>query len=179
VNCHGDSRLGNPASPPGAGDRLAPHAVQYKGMLIENLRDVALKGPSDAYQSADFALCYVCHAEAPFVDTSQSPNAYSNFPLHGFHTAAIASYGTPVGLTVDEDGAGRGNAICAECHFRTHSTAFPVDGQASNPRLVNFAPNVMPYQGTEPGYAGKLEFVAASQSCTLTCHGVNHKGWSY
>jgi predicted CXXCH cytochrome family protein len=179
VHCHGDSRLGNTADPPAAGDRLAPHAVQYKGLLLENLRDVDLKAPSAAYLAEDFALCYVCHAEAPFVDTGQSPTAYSNFSLHGFHTAGIASFGVPVGTTVDEDGAGRGIAICAECHFRTHSTAYPVDGQESNERLVNFAPNVRPYEGPDPTYAGKLEFNLGSQSCTLTCHGVNHEGWTY
>jgi predicted CXXCH cytochrome family protein len=182
VNCHGDSRLGNPAAPRAAGDRLAPHAVQYKGILIENLRDVSLKGPSDAYQAADFALCYVCHAEAPYVDSSQDPRVDTSFSRHGFHTAAIASFGSPVGLTVDEDGAGRGNALCAECHFRTHSTAYPVDGQASNTRLVNFAPNVQTYQapnGPDEDYFGKLEWNAGTSSCTLTCHGVDHKAWSY
>jgi predicted CXXCH cytochrome family protein len=179
VHCHGDSRLGNKASPPAPGDRLAPHAVQFKGLLIENLRDVELKSPSAAYLAEDSALCYVCHAEAPFVDTSQSPTDYSNFPLHGTHTAGLASFGAPVGTTVDEDGAGRGNAICAECHFRTHSTAYPVDGQTPNERLVNFAPNVRPYLGPEPAYAGRLEFNLGAQTCTLTCHGVNHRGWSY
>jgi hypothetical protein len=179
VNCHGDSRLGDPGSPPAAGDRLAPHAVQYRGMLIENLRDRSLKDPTEAYAAADFALCYVCHAEAPYVDGSQSPRADTGFPLHGYHSTSILSFVGPSGLTVDQDGAGGGNAICAECHFRTHSTAYPVDGQASNTRLVSFAPNVQPYQGSEVGYAGKLEWNVAAQSCTLTCHGVNHRGWSY
>jgi hypothetical protein len=153
--------------------------VQYKGILIENLRDVDLKGPSDAYLAEDFGLCYVCHAEAPFVDSSQSPSGFSNFPLHGFHTAGIASFSGPAGGTVNDDGAGRGNAICAECHFRTHSTAYPVDGQASNQHLVNFAPNVQPFQGTKPAFQGKLEYDPAGQTCTLTCHGVNHEAWSY
>lgn len=179
VNCHGDSRLADPASPPDPGARLAPHAVANRGMLISPLRDRALKGPSEAYLAADFALCYVCHAEAPFVDTSQDPRLDTRFSLHGTHTAGIASFSGPLGGTVDDDGAGLGNALCAECHFRTHGTTYAVDGQAPASRLVNFAPNVRPYQGTEPAYAGKLLFDAPTQSCTLTCHGVNHRGWSY
>jgi hypothetical protein len=179
VNCHGDSRLATPGSPPAAAARLAPHAVPNRGMLISNLRDRALKGPSEAYAADDFALCYVCHAEAPFVDSSQNPRLDTGFPYHGFHTAAIASLSWPLGGSVDDDGAGLGNALCAECHFRTHGTTYAVDGQAPASRLVNFAPNVRPYQGPEPGLAGKLEWDAATSSCTLTCHGVDHRGWSY
>jgi predicted CXXCH cytochrome family protein len=178
VSCHGDSRLGNPASPPDPGDRLAPHAVANRGILIENLRNRVLKGSSDAYQAADFALCYVCHAEAPFVDTSQDPLIDTNFPLHGTHTAGIATFFGPGG-TVDDDGAGHGNAICAECHFRTHGTTYAVDNQPAWSRLVNFAPNVQPYQGSNPVYAGRFEWDDASNTCTLTCHGVDHGAWSY
>jgi predicted CXXCH cytochrome family protein len=178
VSCHGDSRLGNPLAPPDAGDRLAPHAVANRGILIENLRDRVLKGASEPYQAADFALCYVCHAEAPFVDTSQSPLVDTNFPLHGTHTAGIATFTGPGG-TVDDDGAGHGNAICAECHFRTHGTAYAVDGQPAWSHLVNFAPNVQPYQGSNPAYAGRLEWDDATNTCTLTCHGVDHRAWSY
>lgn len=179
VSCHGDSRLGNPASPPDPGDRLAPHAVANAGILIENLRTGSLKGGSEAYQAADFALCYVCHGEAPFVDISQGPLPDTNFPLHGFHTAGIASYvGGPAG-SIDDDGAGIGNALCAECHFRTHGTAYAVDGQPAWSRLVNFGPNVQPYQGPDALLAGRLEWEEASGSCTLTCHGVPHARWSY
>jgi hypothetical protein len=94
------------------------------------------------------------------------------------HTAGIASF-SGAGGTVDDDGAGRGNAICAECHFRTHGTAFAVDGQAPGSRLVNFSPNVQPYQGSNPLYAGRLEFGTPAQTCTLTCHGVDHGEYSY
>jgi hypothetical protein len=175
VSCHGDPRVASPA----AGARLAPHAVRYRGMLIANLRDRSLKGPSEAYAAADFALCLACHAEAPFVDTSEGPRADTNYPLHGLHLAQIASFTGPSGETVDQDGAGHGNAICAECHFRNHGTTFAVDGQTPASRLVNFAPNVQPYLGSEPGYAGKLEWNSLTQTCTLTCHGVDHKGWGY
>ena len=179
VSCHGDSRLANPAAPPAAGARLAPHSVVNRGMLIANLRDRELKGSSEAYAAADFALCYVCHAEYPFVDTSQGPLPDTNFPLHGTHTAAIQSFDGSAGGTVDDDGAGSGNALCAECHFRTHGTAFPVDGQTPASRLVNFAPNVQPYQGSDPLFAGRLEWGTPANTCTLTCHGVDHGEWGY
>ena len=171
LNCHGDSRLGNPLSPPGAGDRLAPHAVVNRGILIENLRDRILKGPSEAYSAADFALCYVCHAEEPFVNTTGS-SLYSNFGEHGRHLTQIASFSGPSGESIDTDGAGHGNAICAECHFRTHGTTYAVDGQTPASRLVNFGPNVVPNNGV-------IRFDAATQSCTLTCHGVAHDDWGY
>lgn len=179
VSCHGDSRLGNPASPPDPGDRLAPHAVANSGILIENLRTTSLKGPSEAYQAADFALCYVCHGEAPFVDTSQGPLPDTNFPLHGTHTAGIASFVVGSSGTIDDAGAGLGNALCAECHFRTHGTANTAGDPQAWSRLVEFGPNVQPYQGSNPVFAGRLEWGTPANTCTLTCHGVDHAAWSY
>ncbi|NJD26765.1 MAG: hypothetical protein FIA92_00520 [Chloroflexi bacterium] len=179
VSCHGDSRKANPAAPPDPGSPLAPHAVPNRSMLIAPLRDRDLKSPSAAYQASNFALCYVCHAEAPFVDTSQGPRLDSNFPLHGTHTADIQSFSGPLGGTVDDDGAGLGNALCAECHFRTHGTTYAVDGQEPERRLVNFAPNVQPYGGSNPTYQGVLDYDDAGNGCTLRCHGVDHGNWRY
>jgi predicted CXXCH cytochrome family protein len=179
VNCHGDSRLASPGSPPDAGARLAPHAVPNRGMLIANLRDRALKGPSEAYDASDFALCYVCHEERPFVDLALTPPVDTRFTPHAYHLNSIAAGIGPAGGTVDDDGAGRGTALCAECHFRTHGTTYSVDGQAPTSRLVNFAPDVQPYQGFNPLLLGKLEWDGATRSCTLRCHGVNHAAWSY
>ncbi|HET9681040.1 MAG TPA: hypothetical protein VFP19_03305, partial [Candidatus Limnocylindrales bacterium] len=154
----------------------APHAVANRGMLIAPYRDRILKGSSEAYDAADFALCYACHAEAPFVDTSQNARLDTRFPLHGTHVAGIASFTGPGG-SIDTDGAGHGNALCAECHFRIHGTTFSVDNQPPTSRLVNFAPDVQPYQGSNPLYNGQL--VWNGSSCTLTCHGVDHAAWSY
>jgi predicted CXXCH cytochrome family protein len=182
VNCHGDPRLANPSAPPPAGDRLAPHAVANRGMLIANLRDRDLQPGSGTYSAADFALCYTCHAEAPFVEPFGDGTPETNFRFHGVHTVSIASFDGSSGGSVDQDGAGRGNAICAECHFRTHGTAYAVDGQVPGSRLVNFAPNVQTYQAPNgPGedYFGKLQWVAGTRSCTLTCHGVDHKARTY
>ncbi len=72
----------------------------------------------------------------------------------------------------------RGRAICAECHYRLHSTALAYDGDGvdrgvNNERLVNFAPNVRSNSGELTWAAGP------SGSCTLTCHGESHGNETY
>lgn len=180
LNCHGDSRLATPGSPPDADARLAPHAVKNQGVLIANYRvgdligastTLGLKPATQAYLANDFALCYACHAEEPFVDPSGDPVGTSNFPLHGLHTYALTSHGTG-GRDIDTAGDGQGNALCSECHFRIHGNAYPVSGQTPTTRLVNFAPDVLPLGGV-------LEFNSAAQTCTLTCHGKAHTGFGY
>ena len=70
VNCHGDPRKYNATSDgrrrDAAGDDLAPHTSQYRGMLIQNYKDRTLNAGGDLYAAADFALCFVCHAEEPY-----------------------------------------------------------------------------------------------------------------
>jgi predicted CXXCH cytochrome family protein len=180
TNCHGDSRLATPLSPPDADARLAPHAVKNQGILIANYRigdligtstAIGLKPATQPYAAADFALCYTCHAEEPFVDPSGDPVGTSNFGFHGLHTYALTSHGTG-GRDIDTAGAGQGNALCSECHFRIHGNAYPVSGQTPTTRLVNFAPDVLPYLGV-------LEFDSTAQTCTLTCHGKAHTGFGY
>jgi predicted CXXCH cytochrome family protein len=173
VDCHGDSRLADPASPPDAGAPLAPHAVPNQSLLMAPYRDRLLKPAAQPYDAADFALCYQCHGESPMVDFSGDPNDATNFRYHGYHLNAIDAEGLG-GTDIDVDGAGAGNALCAECHFRIHGSSDPVDGQADNTRLVNFAPNVQPYRGV-------LSWTGTSTggSCTLICHGITHSNWSY
>jgi predicted CXXCH cytochrome family protein len=182
LNCHGDSDLANPASPPDANAVLDNHAGPIRGILIAPYRDRQLLGSVEPYDPEDAALCLSCHAEGPFVDTSGDFNAETNFPFHGLHTSDIKSRGTG-GTDIDVDGAGQGNATCAECHFRTHSTALPVDGQPPAAGLVNFAPNIKPYDGPLNAYQGRFEFRAATPtsygSCTLTCHGKPHANYVY
>lgn len=172
LNCHGNGDLLVPGTPPEA--RLSNHASRNRGILLENYRDRSLLGSLETYDAADFALCYLCHAEAPMVDDSGDPRADTNFGWHGFHLNAILGIGTLTG-DIDTDGAGRGNAVCAECHFRIHGTTDAVDGQPPTTRLVNFAPNVQPQNGV-------IAFDPAGPglgSCTLTCHGEPHTGFLY
>ncbi len=169
VNCHGDNRKYNQATPPAAGSDLAPHANQYRGVLLQNYRDRALMQSTEAYSAANFALCYLCHGENPFADTSGDANPNTNFRFHGYHLGKLPR-NTSTSYNIDQPGASRGFAICAECHFRIHSTTYRVGTQPAYPRLVNFAPNVT---------TGATPWNQTGKTCTLTCHGVQHWSWSY
>ena len=166
VNCHSDpSKL---AADPAA--RLATHASTQPSLLIAPYRDRLLKPTDEAYQDTDFTLCFLCHSADPFTDDG---SAATNFELHAKHVSDIGGEGTG-GTDIDVAGDGQGNAVCAECHFRLHSTALAVKpGDVNNARLVNFAPNVQPNGGV-------LEWAAGpSGSCTLTCHGQEHAAEGY
>ena len=179
LNCHAG---GTPAatSPPAAGGPLPPHTSSNRGILLENYQDRVLKPGVDtmlggvqlkaAYSAGDFALCFVCHAEEPF--RNQTANK-TNFSLHGRHLTGLEGLGSG-GTDIDKAGDGQGNAICAECHFRIHSTTSKVEPQTVNgSRLVNFAPNVMPRSATVP-VTWTQDSVTGGGTCALTCHGYSH-----
>ena len=173
TNCHAGPSTPVLGTTP---DALLPvHASQQRGILIAPYRDRVLMSATEPYNAANFELCYLCHAEAPFVDRSGNARADTNYRFHGVHITGISGMGSG-GTDIDTAGDGQGNAICAECHFRLHSTALAFQaGDRANTGLVNFAPDVQPFNGvlkwTQTG--------AASGSCTLTCHGVQHDGWTY
>jgi len=172
LNCHASSTTPGVAPLPQPGSALAPHTSSNRGILLRNYEDRVLKTTSAAYSAGDFALCYVCHGEAPF--SSETATA-TNFKLHGLHVSKIAGKGSG-GTDIDTPGAGQGNAICAECHFRLHSTTNKVGTQViPGSRLVNFAPNVTP-SGTTLSWTSTG---TGSGSCTLTCHGKTHSDWTY
>ncbi len=91
LNCHASSDQFKPGAPPAgaaeieAGANLPAHTSTNRGILLQNYRDRVLKGPLDAYDANDFALCYTCHAEAPFADTSGDARPDTNFRYHGLH----------------------------------------------------------------------------------------------
>jgi len=158
---------------PAPGSALAPHTSSNRGILIRNYQDRVLKSTGDAYSAGNFALCYVCHAEAPFAPGGN--NKATNFSYHKLHLNSLAD-GSSGGTDIDTPGAGQGNAVCAECHFRLHSTTNKVGAQVvDGSRLVNFAPNVTSSGGviswTPSGTGGG--------SCTLTCHGKTHDAKTY
>lgn len=169
-NCHGDYRLATPATPPGVNALLAPHTSRYPYLLMNNYRDRVLKSSGENYSAADFALCYECHAEAPFVSGGGSSTA-TNFRLHSLHTSNIG--GRSTSTDIDTPGAGAGRAICAECHYRVHGQGTNASGNPGGSRLVNFAPNV-----TASG-SGQLKWDPATRTCYLTCHGDNHNPEHY
>jgi hypothetical protein len=134
--------------------------------LISNLYRVdPLRSAIEPYDGADFGLCLTCHQESPFADVSGSPNALTNFPGHGFHLGLIEETGTG-GVEITVPGDGQGNALCAECHYNLHGVPTSERG------LVLFAPDVVPFDS-------QVTFDAATQSCTLTCHGKDHDGLSF
>jgi predicted CXXCH cytochrome family protein len=174
-NCHGNYRLvGSPPTPnsPAPQVRLAPHSSPYRGLLIANYRDRALKPRNEAYASTDFTLCFLCHSPAPFSDGSGNPRVDTNFRLHGIHLTGIATQGSgAASLDIDVAGGGQGNAICAECHFRVHGTAAaPWPGNQNYSRGVNFAPDVQPPLGGP----GAPDWSLNDSTCSLTCHGAQH-----
>lgn len=176
TNCHGDYRLANPDAPPPVAARSAPHTSKYRGLLTNNLQDRVLKpsSGSDNYSAADFALCYQCHAEAPFRDTSGEARSDTSFRFHGFHISSI--YNDPGGggssTDIDTPGAGRGNAICSECHYQVHGQGTNARGNASGRGLVSFAPNVV---ASESG----LSWDPSARTCSLVCHGKDHRAVPY
>jgi len=133
-------------------------------LTVAPYRAQALKPAAEAYLGTEFSLCFQCHSETPFIDSGAGGTA---FLLHDLHLGGVTQPGSG-GLEIGVPGDGQGNAICAECHFRLHSTAAEADTQ-----LVNFAPNVLP-RGGSLTWTG-----AGSQTCTLTCHGVSHRAAGY
>jgi predicted CXXCH cytochrome family protein len=177
LNCHGNYRLvGDPPTPnsPAPQARLAPHSSPYRGLLIANYRDRDLKIANEPYDTNDFALCYLCHSEAPFQDQSGDSRTDTNFRFHGLHLGAIGNAGSG-GVDIDTAGAGQGNAVCAECHYRSHGTALaPWSENQSYERGVNFAPNVEPVAGPSAPL-----WSLANANCTLVCHGKDHNPKGY
>jgi predicted CXXCH cytochrome family protein len=175
LNCHASGTTPAAAPAPAAGSDLSVHTSSNRGILLQNYQDRVLPSSTAAYSAGNFALCYTCHAEEPFANSTSND---TNFSLHGRHLTGLAGIGD--GATdIDTAGAGRGNALCAECHFRTHSTTFKVGTQAvPGSRLVNFAPDVTPY----PAVGGTISWTpnaTGGGSCTLTCHGEPHDNVSY
>lgn len=183
VNCHSDARIATSAlassQPLLASSDLPAHASPERGILLAAYQDRTLKGAVEPYSAANFALCYLCHAEAPFRDTTGSVRVDTNFRYHGIHLSnpsTMLDRGFP-GTDIDTPGYGSGFAICAECHFRIHSSALPADGRGQSLRLVNFAPNVTAPTG------GSLTWTPIGTgtpgTCTLKCHGAPHNGVTY
>jgi predicted CXXCH cytochrome family protein len=146
-----------------------PHGSIYPFILSANYRfELKPRSDIDDYNSNDFALCFKCHSEEPFKDSSGASRPDTNFRFHGYHLRAL--YNNPGGNTVIggilTPGAGQGNAICRECHYNQHGS--------SNPRLVTFSPNVLPDgTRTEPVFVPKTS--TSNGYCLLSCHGRNHR----
>ena len=187
LNCHATGTTSDTTTTPlpMPGSALAPHTSTNRGILLKNYLDRELKPRVDslvdtdavkaAYSAGDFALCYVCHGEESFAPNGTSDA--TNFSLHSKHLTGLAERGNG-GTDIDAAGDGQGNATCAECHFRTHSTTDKV-GEPGGSRLVKFAPNVQPVSGPEPVWTPGIVDTPGTASCTLTCHGYTHAAVKY
>lgn len=167
-NCHAAG-----AKAEGPGQVLAPHSSPNRGILIAPYRDRNLLPETATVDLGRFALCFTCHTDVPFKSQTISG---TNYRYHYVHIAEVNGGGTNSG-SIDDPGAGKGHALCAECHFRLHSTKNAVAGQAiDGSRLVNFSPNVEPVNGV-------LKWTPRNGStpgtCTLKCHGATHRGTAY
>lgn len=164
VNCHASSTRYSLTSPPAANGDLPMHTSRNPGILLQNYRNRLLKPAAEVYADADFALCYMCHANTSF---STETATATNFRYHGKHVMNIRNTG-PGGTNIDTALAGGGNALCAECHFRQHSTTFKAGTQTvPGTKLVSFSPNV---SGSRTWTSTGI----GSGSCNLTCHGYSH-----
>lgn len=170
THCHAGGAA-NSSTTLAADADLSPHVSANRGILLRPYRDRVLKSSGEAYSAADFALCYTCHAEAPFTGSSTGT---STFRYHRKHVSGISGEGSG-GTDIDTAGAGAGNALCAECHYRIHGSSSAYDSQAlSGSRLVNFAPDVTPNNGVI-----SWTQTATGGTCTLTCHGERHTDFRY
>jgi predicted CXXCH cytochrome family protein len=179
--CHGDPAQ-TPAGPAASsGIRLDAHVSPNRGILRAPYRDRSLKFTGEDYVQTDFSLCFMCHAVEPFT-AGTGGRTDTNFNYHGFHMSDITNEGSNFNRDIDTPGAGSGNAICSECHFRTHANVFrvgtyqaPAGGYVAD-RLVNFSPNVI---GALGNIRWQRRATGAGGNCTLTCHGVSHVNEGY
>ena len=176
ANCHSNYQRYNLVTPPSITASSPLHASKNAGILRQTYRNRVLLSAQEPYDEGDFALCFMCHSSTPFTDGTSTA---TNFNQHAKHISLMVGRdvdgGTP---DIDTIGGGRGNAICAECHFRQHSTTFQIPQQSgpNKSRLVSFAPSVQPYNGTLSWVPGAT---VGTGSCTLTCHGRSHRPKSY
>ena len=169
ANCHSNYQRYNLVTPPSPTASSPLHASMFGGILRQNYRNRLLKPVSEGYKDSDFALCLMCHSNTPFATETGTA---TNFGFHGYHLTQLIGQGSGV-QTIDTPGAGGGNAICAECHFRQHATTFnnATPAQTINgSHLVSFGPNVQANNGTLAWTSTGL----GSGSCTLVCHGKTH-----
>ena len=161
-NCHASSTKYNQTTPPAAGSSLPSHTSQVAGILLAPYRNRVLKPVGEAYNAAEFTLCFMCHATGPFDGTNSSA---TNWTKHNGHTNTRRGTNTG-GQDIDSPSANGGNAICSECHYRIHSATYKVGTQSitSARGMVNFSPNVVGAGATWNG----------SGCSNFTCHGKSH-----
>ena len=166
-HCHASNTVPKPATTTTLGLGSQPlHGSGISGMLRAPYRNRLLKPVGEAFNAAEFELCFMCHSTAPFTATGGS----TNWSKHYGHTNTRTGTNTG-GQNIDDATANGGNAICAECHFRIHSTSFKFGAQIIPGRaLFSVSPNVQPNRGS-------LQYSSSgpgSFNCAHICHGKSH-----
>jgi predicted CXXCH cytochrome family protein len=173
TQCH--ARDAVRSSAPSGGGNLPAHTSTNRGILVAPYRDRVLSTAVQPYAAADFALCLTCHGEVSYATETATG---TNFFYHGKHLTRLAGMGAG-GTDIDVAGAGQGNAICAECHFRIHSPQSMLGTESlTGSRLVSFAPDVTGLSSDRPRPAW-AKIGPTTGSCALTCHGFPHEDESY
>jgi predicted CXXCH cytochrome family protein len=164
TQCHASSTM---VLGQGGGQMAAPHATTSTTVAKYGILTLPYNRSDSTvtFAEAQYALCFACHSNSPFIATSGSTINGANSPATNFsrHYDHVTNW----------------RFTCQECHYRPHSTALPakaggtqtLDGAAG----VNFAPTVTPsggvirYTRTVPANGGNI-----TGTCTLTCHNKGH-----
>ena len=107
LNCHGDSDLAKPATPPTADARLDNHAGPNRGILIAPYRDRLLKSTGDLYLAPGLRAVLRLPRRGAACSTTAATSATTPTSTGtGYHNTSISGNGTG-GTDIDVAGAGR------------------------------------------------------------------------
>ncbi len=124
-----------PRRPPTADARLDNHAGPNRGILIAPYTRSAAQATGELVPGPGLrAVLRLPRRGAAWWTTAATSASDTNFNWHGYHMNDHHRRRNVAARDIDVPGAGPGNAICAECHFRTHGTALAINGQAQAPR---------------------------------------------
>jgi predicted CXXCH cytochrome family protein len=158
-HCHSNDAGPNPIGNVTGTGPNGPHASINTPLLIKSYVDTEKGGTANrnggnaAYSAANYALCYMCHLE-----TSITGTGTNSFKYHALHVTSGVQ------------------APCSTCHD-PHGISSTQGSTLSNARLINFNSVAVTMSGTQ---AIRWERVGTTGGrCYLSCHGVNHNGYSY
>ena len=150
-----------------------PRRPRVPGILIQTYQYGSLNAPTEDYAASDFALCYTCHAEAPFKDTTgDALRTDTNFRYHGLHVSGSQAR-VPRARTSTRPMTAVAWRSAPSATSGSTRPPTPTGGQGSYQRLVNFAPNVTD-SGSATAPVGANAWDQNAKTCTLTCHGQDH-----
>jgi len=152
TSCHADDQGGS----------RGPHGSSFPPILKE--RYETSDGWAESYDV--YALCYRCHERSSILaDVSFQKKAIGRTtPSGGGHSGHLL--------------AGTSCATCHDPHGVKVPPGLPPGTTGDHTSLINFAAQaVQPVPGAV--YPVFRQTGTFSGSCTLVCHGVTHKAWSY